>query len=85
MGKIRRRETMEKRVIFNDNVCKGCGLCVTVCPKGIIKISQTINLKGYHPAYVDDQEACISCAACGRICPDSVITVYRPTERKPAS
>lgn len=76
---------MDKRVIFNEDICKGCGLCVNVCPPSIIKISETINLKGYHPAYVEDQEACISCAACGRICPDGVITVFRPIERKTAS
>lgn len=76
---------MEKRVVFNQDICKGCGLCVNVCPKSIINISETINLKGYQPAYVDDQESCISCAACGRICPDGVITVYRPVERKTAS
>lgn len=76
---------MEKRVIFNESICKGCTLCVSACPKGIIKISEAINLKGYHPAYVDDQQACISCAACGKICPDGVITVYRPVERKTAS
>ncbi|MCT8138854.1 4Fe-4S binding protein [Anaerobacillus sp. CMMVII] len=76
---------MEKRVIFNEDICKGCALCVNVCPQDIIKISETINLKGYHPAYVEDQEACTSCTACGRICPDGVITVYRPIERKNAS
>jgi 2-oxoglutarate ferredoxin oxidoreductase subunit delta len=76
---------MDKRVIFKEDLCKGCGLCVSVCPKNIIEVSEAINSKGYHPTYVDNQEACISCAACARICPDSVITVYRPIERKTAS
>jgi 2-oxoglutarate ferredoxin oxidoreductase subunit delta len=76
---------MENRVVFNEDICKGCGLCVIVCPKNIIKVSETINLKGYHSTYVDNQEACISCAACGRICPDGVISVYRPIEKKTAS
>ncbi len=76
---------MNKKVIFNEDMCKGCALCVKACPIDIIKISETINLKGYHPARVENQEACISCAACGRICPDGVITVYRPIQRKNAS
>lgn len=75
---------MDKRVIFREEICKGCELCVSVCPRDIIKVSERINSKGYHPVIVENQEACISCAACGRICPDGVITVYRPI-RKNAS
>ncbi len=67
-----------KRVIFAEERCKGCELCTTVCPKGIIKLSDRINSHGYHPAEVTDQEACISCARCALICPDVVIKVYRP-------
>lgn len=60
------------------NVCKGCGLCVTACPKKIIQIDEkTINIKGYAPAHVVDQEACIACGACYAMCPDCAITVER--------
>lgn len=76
---------MNKKVIFREEKCKGCELCVSVCPKAIIKMADKINVKGYQPAFVEDQAACISCAACARICPDSVITVYRPIKRKTAS
>lgn len=76
---------MEPRVIFNEDYCKGCGLCVSVCPTEIIFFADYLNGKGYRPATVTDQETCISCAACGRICPDGVITVYRPEKNKPAS
>ncbi|GBF11060.1 ferredoxin family protein [Tepidibacillus infernus] len=76
---------MEKRVVFNEDLCKGCSLCVSVCPKDIIFLADHLNGKGYRPATVVDQEACISCVACGRICPDGVITVYRPERKKTAS
>lgn len=66
------------RVIFNEDRCKGCGLCISVCPKGIIQAAEHINRKGYQPVEVVDQEACTSCTACARICPDTVISVYRP-------
>ena len=76
---------MDKRVIFKEEICKGCELCINVCPTNVIKVSEKINVKGYHPAIVENQDGCISCAACARICPDSVITVYRPIKRKNAS
>lgn len=67
-----------KKVIFNEERCKGCELCTTVCPKGIIKMAMRLNNRGYHPAEVIDQDACISCGMCAQMCPDVVIKVYRP-------
>lgn len=64
-------------VTFNEALCKGCGLCVSVCPKKIVKLKKEINAKGYHPAHVEDREACIGCAFCATMCPDCVITVEK--------
>lgn len=64
------------RVIFEENRCKGCELCTTVCPVNIVKMNKSkINVKGYHPATVDEMEKCIACANCATICPDVVIKV----------
>ena len=66
------------KVIFNEERCKGCGLCVTACPKGIVALEkEKINAKGYHPAGVKEQDKCIGCASCALMCPDTVITVER--------
>ncbi|MBE5780257.1 MAG: 4Fe-4S dicluster domain-containing protein [Clostridiales bacterium] len=63
---------------IDANICKGCGLCVTACPKKIIEIdTSTINAKGYAPAHVVDQDGCIACGACYGMCPDCAITVER--------
>ena len=66
------------KVIFDEERCKGCGLCESVCPKKIVSLSKSrINAKGYHPAEVVEQEKCIGCASCAITCPDTVITVER--------
>ena len=65
------------KVTFDRNLCKGCGLCVGACPKGIVALSEEINQKGYHPATVTDQEKSIGCAFCATMCPDCVITVEK--------
>lgn len=75
-------KAMEKRVVFNEDICKSCSLCINVCPTNVIFLADYLNGKGYRPASVIEQEKCISCAKCAQICPDSVITVYRPEKKK---
>lgn len=65
-------------VTFDKERCKSCGLCVEVCPKGIIYIDQSfINQKGYNPASVSNMAECIGCASCALMCPDVVIAVEK--------
>ncbi len=72
-------------VIINEDRCKGCGLCVNVCPVEILQLAEErFNVKGYHPVEVTDPEKCTGCAMCATICPDVVFTVYR-RRRKRAS
>ena len=69
---------MAGRVIFDENKCKGCELCTTVCPvKIVVMDKERINVKGYHPATVKEMEKCIACGSCAKICPDVVIRVER--------
>jgi 2-oxoglutarate ferredoxin oxidoreductase subunit delta len=57
--------------------CKGCGLCVGVCPKSILELDvSTVNELGHHPVRLTDAAACTSCALCARVCPDAVFGVY---------
>ena len=68
---------MAGHVKFDRDRCKGCELCVSVCPKKILALGTEPNVKGYCPAQCIDESRCIGCASCARICPDSIITVYR--------
>ncbi len=68
------------KVTFLEEKCKGCSLCVSVCPKTIIQLDdEKLNAKGYNPAFIaeNDQEKCIACAMCAKMCPDCVITVEK--------
>ncbi len=68
---------MANLTIFTDR-CKGCYLCVNVCPKKILTPEQeTLNSKGYYPVTITDKEACIACAMCAMMCPDCVIQVEK--------
>ncbi len=66
------------RVTFREERCKGCELCVSACPKHIIRIAEgRLNEKGFRPAEITEQEKCIGCAFCATICPDIVIEVEK--------
>ena len=66
------------KLTFQTDRCKGCGLCVSACPKGLIAIAKDkINSKGHHPAELTDPEKCVGCASCAIMCPDCVIEVER--------
>lgn len=68
---------MIKVTIYEDQ-CKGCGLCVRACPKGVLAISKThLNTKGYYPAVVENQADCIACKSCALTCPDVAIEIEK--------
>jgi len=69
-------EGMAGRIVIDSERCKGCGLCVVVCPNRCISISRQSNSSGYFPATADNTE-CTGCANCAMICPDAAIRVWR--------
>jgi 2-oxoglutarate ferredoxin oxidoreductase subunit delta len=67
---------MAGKITIDFERCKGCGLCVAVCPKASIAISKQSNRSGYFPAQANNKD-CTGCCACAIVCPDAAIVVYR--------
>lgn len=65
---------MEAKLKLDVARCKGCGLCISVCPKGAIAFGEHVNDKGYTTVRVDET-LCVQCGACYRICPDYVFEI----------
>lgn len=70
---------MNGTVTVDASLCKGCTLCIPVCPKGLLRVAgDRFNARGVHPIELDDPEgACTGCELCATICPEAAITVYR--------
>ena len=69
---------MANKLTFKTDNCKGCGLCVDVCPKQVLALAEEqINKKGHHPVVAVKPEACIGCAFCATMCPDCIIKVEK--------
>ena len=65
------------KIIINQDRCKGCLLCVSFCPKGLIKKSAKLNNKGLNFVEFDLNGECVGCMQCAVICPDCCIEVYK--------
>lgn len=74
-------------VTFDRDICKGCGLCIAVCPEHMIAIDEAaINKLGYHPAdvIVGTEDDCIACVRCVDMCPDCGITLIKADNPRPS-
>lgn len=64
-------------IVVDVERCKGCEVCNVACPSQVIGMTEDVNGKGYHYAYMEKPEECTGCANCSIVCPDGVITVYK--------
>ena len=55
--------------------CKGCGLCVSACPRHILYLPDTVDNRGVHVVEVHEEIECTGCANCAVMCPDAAIEV----------
>lgn len=62
-------------ITIDKKWCKGCGICVHFCPKGVLEISEERSPSGYRVPCVTDVEKCVGCRMCERLCPDLCIDV----------
>ncbi|MFH1169892.1 MAG: 4Fe-4S binding protein [Chloroflexota bacterium] len=67
---------MKGYIEIDQELCKGCELCLNFCPKGSIAIGDKPNASGYLPAFFNNND-CSGCAICAVVCPEVAIEVYR--------
>ncbi len=58
--------------------CKGCLICISVCPKKLIKLSSDFNKRGLNYVVFEDKAGdCTGCTLCAIVCPDVAIEVEK--------
>lgn len=62
-------------ILIDTDACKGCYLCVEVCPKSVLAPSRNRNSKGYSLPVIARAEKCTGCRNCELICPELAIEV----------
>ncbi len=61
------------RVVVDSRLCKGCAICVELCPAKALRLSDELSPAGYrNPVLVGK---CVGCRTCEAFCPDFAIAV----------
>ncbi len=69
------------RVVIDSKLCKGCGICVELCPMKALELSSELSPSGYrNPVQVSK---CVGCRTCELYCPDFAIAVVCSDEEGP--
>lgn len=64
-------------VVLYSQYCKGCGICIELCPLRILKWSQLQNSDGYDVPFLPEPEKCTGCRVCEITCPEMAIDVIK--------
>lgn len=58
---------------IDQNKCDACGLCVTDCPRNIIKLDPAVSKVPFIPP--EKEELCFDCQHCMAICPREALSI----------
>jgi 2-oxoglutarate ferredoxin oxidoreductase subunit delta len=66
-------EVMKKKskpiIAINLEWCKGCGICYSLCPKGVLGKDE------WGKVVIKDLDSCTQCRSCEDHCPDYCIKI----------
>jgi 2-oxoglutarate ferredoxin oxidoreductase subunit delta len=72
-------------VHVNEELCKGCDICVQFCPKEVFDLSAEVGPRGYFVPVAARPQDCTACMLCEHLCPELAITVVADRKRRKAA
>ncbi len=70
----RKTHLEERRLVYNAELCVGCGMCAEACLASCIELNPP-SVKGYAHLIVIDAENCYLCGVCSEVCIFNAIDV----------
>ncbi len=58
-----------------EDACKGCGICVDICPTKVWRMDETLEKWNGTMVTVEDANKCTKCMLCEMHCPDFAIKI----------
>jgi len=69
--------TVDGEVIWNEDLCDACKVCVEACPEEAITVERTVESKKLPGKVTIVQEDRCTCTWCSKNCPEEAITVEK--------
>ncbi len=73
----KKKQPSEKKhqITLRPFYCKGCGLCVDICPTGVLVLTNNKRSKWGITVIKSAPDYCIGCRMCEQRCPDFAILI----------
>ncbi|MGB9700243.1 MAG: 4Fe-4S dicluster domain-containing protein [Thermodesulfobacteriota bacterium] len=72
---LEKEKKKQVKIDINPQWCKGCYICVEICPQKVLGKAAEISEKGFQQVVVVYPEKCTRCLQCEMLCPDLAINV----------
>ncbi len=72
------------KLIVNELWCKGCRICVDLCPQHVLEMVEAPERWEGTVVKVAKMDSCNGCGICEVECPDFAISVVAPEKKKKA-
>lgn len=73
MGKTGAMINKIPEIRIDQERCKGCDLCLKLCPKGVFQESQEVGAKGFRLIIPELSRQCSNCGLCKYFCPEEAV------------
>jgi 2-oxoglutarate ferredoxin oxidoreductase subunit delta len=77
---VNRIEERKGELVILTHRCKGCGICVELCPKQVLALEGVPSGTAFRTVKAVRPEDCILCRRCEHSCPDFAIYVIKDKE-----
>ncbi len=64
-----------KKIIIDEKRCKGCGICISLCPLKVLIKGKNFSSQDYNLPSPINEDKCSGCRICEYYCPDFAIYI----------
>lgn len=76
-GTVLGRVVRSRKIVVSEELCKGCGICIALCPLKVLGKSHKLSSRGVYPPMPISNNRCTGCRICEHYCPDFAVYVVR--------